>query len=187
MATYELLIKKVGDELEVTIESETGEVGETEVKQEERRASGNPARNKKMKELKHERRKEGQQDHHADIIGPHVPIIVLNHPGNRTDTIVWKCTEAFMIDVEIDEGYNKASSAANPPRSIFQNVATNQDFSVMPQMSAVNDNFPKPGGGFYQVVRGAFTKDNQALDHKFYKATIWSQGVKLDPDYFCDR
>jgi hypothetical protein len=29
--------------------------------------------------------------------------------------------------------------------------------------------------------------DTRPTDQRFYKATVWSEGLKLDPDWYCDR
>ena len=107
------------------------------------------------------------------------PIIIRDLPGASNDTVIWKSNAAFIVDVEVDDGYKKDTGAPNPPRSPFVNTVTGQDFSVMPQAAQA------VGGVF--VVTGKVTKGTQAPDHMFYKMTIWSQGLKLDPDFFCDR
>jgi hypothetical protein len=179
MAEYELFIEKIGGELEVSLVREDAQGDMTQGTQKQRRGfvSGGKSRNEKIREAKESRRLEHARQ--IDLVGPHIPIIIRDLPGAANDTVIWKCNAAFIVDVEVDDGYKKDTGAPNPPRSPFVNTVTGQDFSVMPQAAQA------VGGVF--VVTGKVTKGTQAPDHMFYKMTIWSQGLKLDPDFFCDR
>jgi hypothetical protein len=185
MAEYELTIAKNGDELEVSLTNENPQGDAQQGTQKQRRAfdpggAGSKPRNQRIREAKDERRVDHAK--HIDLVGPHVPMIVRDLPGGpaNNDTVTWTSDHEFMVDVEIDDGYSKAKGFPNPPRSIFVNTVTGQNFSEMPQKSQ------QVAANVHQVT-GRVVKGTQAPDHLFYKMTIWSQGLKLDPDFFCDR
>jgi hypothetical protein len=159
MATnnFEFLIAPVGGELEMTVV--VGEALQTA-----RRTSTRKTR------IKNEKKERHHADHkHPDLIGPHTPFILVDKGGD-SDVVVFKCAQPFVIDVERDDGFDTKGS--NPDRSPFG--------WTTPQVST-------PAGGMHQVT-GTYAKNNDDTSlHMFYKCTVWSNNLKLDPDFICDR
>ena len=154
---FEILITPVGGELEMTVV--VGEALQTA-----RRTSARKAKIKKEKKDRH------NSDHkHPDVIGPHTPFILIDKNGD-SDVVVFTCAQPFVIDVEMDTGYD---TKGNPDRTPF-GWAT-------PQASA------PVAGGMHQVTATYAKNNDDSSVHMFYKCTVWSNSLKLDPDFICDR
>jgi hypothetical protein len=172
---FEIQISAVGGELELDLTT-----GQNDQKDRRNQNTGNgngrgQRRKDFIKAQKASRRVPSAPE--ENFIGPHVPIILIDHP-NVNDVIVWKCQDPFMVDMSIDNSYTKQG---NPPRSPLVNMDTDQDFSVMPQ-TAIRD------GSFNNMyfVRGQFRRGTGASDQLFYKTSVWSGGLTIDPDVYTD-
>jgi hypothetical protein len=205
MSQIVMLIEKVGGELELRLVDDQPQGDAEEGKQKQRRnhpsrQGDEEPRNRSMKELKLKRKKKslmvsaGASAHAMKhLTGVHQTIILLDKK-NVTDTVIFKCAQPFVVDVEFDPEVRDLEKPL-PRRSPFQGWD-------IPQFSGEADDAEFPG---FKVVRGTFNNDNRIrrlatgeeggmeiddtrpTDQRFYKATVWSEGLKLDPDWFCDR
>jgi hypothetical protein len=194
-----MLIENVGGELELTLSTEDSQGDAEQGLQLQRRnhpsgQGNNEPRNRDMKEVKLKRKKKnggassGRHDSSHLVAGTHQTIILLDR-NNVTDTVVFECAQPFVVDVEFDPSARDVENP-QPRRSPFVGWDT-------PQFSA-----PDPRG--VHVVTGVFNNDKRKerlpngsdgqdiddtrpTDQRFYKATVWSEGLKLDPDWYCDR
>jgi len=187
MSKIVMLIEKVGDELEMCLKDEIELSPPGEATQRERRQSvsgqgnGQP-RNREIKEKREKRAKENGRKGHHDTSGPHLPIILLEK-HDADDQVIFICEEPFVVDVEFDpELQNKKEK--DPRRSPFK------DWD-MPQVSKLRAGMHQVVGIFDNAKRkddeGHDIDDTRPTDQMFYKATVWSQNLKLDPDFICDR
>ena len=196
MSQIVMLIEKVGDELEMTLKEENNLSPTNEGSQRQRRDKGSgqgreQARNREMKEQRNKRKAHSHEAHvEHDLTGIHQTIILLDKP-NANDQVVFISTQPFVVDVEFDPGLRAHDAEDDPRRSPFTGWDT-------PQSSVLDTS----GGRFngFHVVSGVFNNDKRKnsdgtkdldktrpTDQMFYKAIVWSQGLKLDPDFFCDR
>jgi hypothetical protein len=174
MAAFDILIQEVGGELELSLPDVA------QIDQQTIRRAGNtnqsPGKGRKdfIKAQRQSRRQPGHD--HPDLIGPHLPIILL--PG---DIVTFKCAKPFVVDVKYDPGFLKPGDPV-PPRSPFRDPATQNPFTL-PQTS-------KQQSG-KEVVEAEFNGSlafiNDVARHLFYKCTVWSNNLELDPDFICDR
>jgi hypothetical protein len=184
---FVLSVDEVGGELELSLESETPANTQRD-RRDATLGNGHPhGRNQKRKDyIKSERDKRRKPNASPEeFIGPHVPIILLER-ANDTDMVVWKCSRPFVVDMAIDTAYS-VPGGVHAPRSPLTNAVTNEDFSLAPQVGAQDADFPgNPLGGNYYTVKGEFRRNTGAIDHIFYKCTVWSNGLVIDPDFYCD-
>jgi hypothetical protein len=171
MANITLLIERVGDELEVTVQDDPGD----DQKGRRGAAVAGHGRNREMKEQKRKRKQHDAGGHDHDLAsGQHQTMILID---GRGDTVTFKCATVFTVDVEFDPTYLDPGDP-EPQRSPFN--------WAIPQTGT-------PGGGGLFVVGPAAFNDagigpkTRPSDHHFYKMTIWSGGLKMDPDWYCDR
>jgi hypothetical protein len=184
MATITIEIKRVGDELELEVTEAAG--GDpNEGLQIQRRRSASPfdprPRNRKMKEQKRHRMQHASADAVEDVqSGVHQTIILLDK-NNFTDKVVFKSAKPFVVDVEFDPTVQDLDDP-EPRRSPFlwDTPQKSQPVGAIHQVEAVFDNSPLMAGG-------APIAKTKPTEYQFYKATFWSDGLKLDPDWYCDR
>jgi len=191
MAVTVLLVEQIGNEIEVTIESENAEglAAPNPTTQKERRGSSSPRGGVKMRRkdyyLQQREARELPTRVHAELMGPHIPIILLELPGAHEDKIVWKCAQRFVVQLDMDPGYapvNTPPGAEPPPVCPLKDTVTGEAWSH-PQTSQAGAG---PYAGF-QVVQATYRKATRAKEHLFYKCTIWCNGLKYDPDFYCDE
>jgi hypothetical protein len=190
MALCVLKIDIVGNEIEVTIESENAEGLDPRDPQDQegRRRSfrGNSGQRRKDYFAHQRQTRELPTRKHPDLMGPHIPIFLLELPNNHEDKIVWKCASPFVVDVEMDTGYGpdpNAPANSNPPRSPMAN--SRGELWSTPQASQLVNDPQSPYNGSH-VVQAVYSKVTHAKHHIFYKCTIWCNGLKYDPDFYCD-
>jgi hypothetical protein len=198
MSKIVMFIERIGDELELSMKSEDAQGDTKQGLQLQRRnlpskQGDQLPRNRGMKELKQHRMQHAHSEGgHEHLTGVHQTMILLDTTadiaGNPTpqqvmDTVVFQCEKEFVVDVEFDPSVRDLHEP-EPRRSPFL-----WDY---PQKSKLN-----AGTGFHEVTAdfdNSFRKEGGVdipktapTDYQFYKATVWSQGLKLDPDWFCDR
>src|SRR5262245_26436380 len=93
---FEIEIRPVGGELELELTTQV-------VEQRNRRDAntGKPGhsgqrRKNRIKEAKEARRKSAAGE--AEILGPHMPIILIDHATVR-DILIWRCDAEFVVDM----------------------------------------------------------------------------------------
>jgi len=187
MSKIVMLIERVGDELEMSLHEEIELSPADEGTQRERRQSpsaqgaGRP-RNREIKEIRAKRAKKNGRHGHPDTSGPHLPIILLDK-HNADDQVVFISAEPFVVDVEFDPDLQDKEKK-DPRRSPFKDWE-------MPQFSRLRAGMHQVVGIFVNEKKrdsdGDDIDDTRPTDQMFYKATVWSQGLKLDPDFICDR
>jgi hypothetical protein len=180
MTDLVLLIKRVGDELEVSVESETPDDSQ-EKRRDGKARDKDHGRSREIKEQKrHRRQHSGGGGDHADLgAGPHQTMILLE---DKKDKVTFKCDRPFTIDVEFDPDYQDFHKP-DPRRSPFG--------WTTPQSSAFD--------GAKHVVKATYDDDERKdskgnkidetrpSDYHFYKMTLWCDDLKMDPDWYCDR
>ena len=187
MADIVLLIERIGDELEVSVESDTSPAAPTD-NQKARRGATAPGkahgRGREILEQKRKRKHGGAGGHDHDLSsGPHQTMILVEGQG---DKVTFKCDKLFTVDVEFDPAY-LAPGDDEPRRSPFLGWDTPQTGKqeggagpfIVPAAAFNNDKRQDSGGHSIDNTR--------PTDHHFYKMTVWSEGLKLDPDWYCDR
>ena len=191
MADFVFLIKAVGGELEFSLVSENpagtqknrrnGNSGNP-------RAPGGTLRKDFIKAERDIRSRPGQSE--PDFVGPHLPIILVDDPGATIDNVEFRCEQPFVIDVEIDLIFTRPAGASSPRSPFHVQGAPGSDLFPTPKSSVAETAAPPapiPPLATH-VVRGTLKKGNDGpRNHMFYKCTIWSNGLKLDPDMICDR
>lgn len=176
---FVFLLEAVGGELELTLINENP--ADTQKNRRDSNKPGGVRRKDFIKGEKEDRRRPGQSE--PNFIGPHLPIILIDIAGD-TDTVEWRCANPFVMDVAIDLSYkrrppNGNNKAPRSPFDVFGNAGT--DLFPTPQAST-------PNAGGQHFIKGQLKKGNNGpADHLFYKASFWSGGLTLDPDFFCDR
>ena len=175
---FVFLLEAVGGELELTLFSENP-AGEQKSRRDDDKPGGGSVKRKDfIKAEKESRRLSGQRE--PDFIGPHLPIILIDRAAD-TDAVEWRCANPFVMDVAIDLGYSRRQNV-RAPRSPFDVLGNpGRDLFPTPQAST-------PNGAGQHCIKGQLKKGgNGPADHIFYKASFWSNGLTLDPDFFCDR
>jgi hypothetical protein len=107
------------------------------------------------------------------------------------DEVIFRSPDEFVVDIEYDPEFLGINDN-EPVRSPFG--------WAHPQSSKLYGGPSDPDLNGLQVVTGVFAKDDdrkdlqgndvkdtKPSDFKFYKVTVWQNGLKLDPCFFCDR
>lgn len=167
--TITLLIEDVGDELEISVVSEVVTGVPLPAGQADQRTRRQvPTHKNGVKDQKKIRRNPNHR--HADVIGPHLPLFLINHSGPADDIVVFQCTFAFVVDVSLDPGFDPPTGANPGPLNPF-------GWST-----------PQSGGPSSSVTgminKASFPPGADRMD--FYKCTVWCNGKKLDPDFICE-
>ena len=183
MAEITLLIETIGDELEVTVETENPP--NTQKGRRGAPITGKPhGRSREIKEQKINRRQHadgGHDDTHLSA-GPHQTMILLE---GQSDRVTFKCAKPFVVDVEFDPAYQDPHEP-EPRRSPFKDWNTpqssKQETPASPHLAFgefINDKREDSAGHSIDGTR--------PTDYRFYKMTVWCDGLKMDPDWYCDR
>lgn len=172
MADYEIRvqIQEVGDEIELTpvVGGEIvtgGALPAGQADQVTRR--GRAGRKNEVKDEK-KRRKNGDHQH-LDVVGPHLPLFLINHTGPHTDRVVFECTLPFVVDVSLDPGFDPPASGNPGPMNPFGWLTPQSGGPSSPVTGTIN--------------KASFPGGNRT---DFYKCTVWCNGKKLDPDVICE-
>ncbi len=171
MANYEMTIRieEVGDELELAGPAEVvtgGMLPPGQADQQTRRGvAGHKNNVKKEKKDRH-----NGNHRHPDVIGPHLPLFLVNHAGPHNDTIIFECAQNFVVDVSLDDGFDPPAGANAGPQNPFGWLLPQQGGPGNPVRGTIN--------------KGAFPGGANRVD--FFKCTVWCNGKKLDPDIICE-
>ena len=169
MADYEItiLIEEVGDELELRVTAEAAGAGlpGTQVDQRTRRLQ--PGHKNDVKRQKKDRHNGNHKN--DDVIGPHLPVFVINHttPAHN-DRVRFQCAADFVVDMSLDDGFDPPPGNA-PPQNPFGWLTPQSGAAAADVVGTINKaSFP----------------NGPRMD--FYKCTVWCNGKKLDPDFICE-
>ncbi|MBI4474997.1 MAG: hypothetical protein HY646_20185 [Acidobacteria bacterium] len=170
MALYTITVQidEVGDELEISILGEAVAGGALPAGLDNQRARRD--RGGAKNRVKNEKKARHNHNHrHPDVIGPHLPLFLMKHPGPHDDEVIFQCAQPFIVDVSLDPGFDPPAAGGPAPQNPFG--------WLIPQTGDATH--PVTG----TIVKASFP-GGARLD--FYKLTIWSNGKKLDPDVICE-
>ena len=166
--TLTLQIDDNGDELEITVAGEVAAAGLPPNQNDQRTRRGVAGKKHAIKDEKKNRHNSSHV--HPDVIGPHLPLYLVNHNGAHNDNVVFQCAFAFVVAVSLDPGFDPPPGGARAPLNPFG--------WAVPQTGG-------PGAPINgRINKAGFPGGASRMD--FYKITVWCNGKTLDPDLICE-
>jgi hypothetical protein len=178
MANIEVLIERIGDELEISVDSVT--TNDQKLRRKEIPTGKAHGRNRQIKEQKRKRKHHGTGgDEHDLASGPHQTMILID---GRNDTVTFKSELSFVVDVAFDPAYfdPHEEEPLRSPFSGWNKPQSSKEEGAAPHPHVVKD------AKFIDAKRDGIN-GTRPSDYHFYKLTVWCDGLTHDPDWFCDR